>query len=167
MTMKKTNTKKLTTLALCTAMAMILSYLESLIPLSFAIPGIKMGLANIAIIFILYRFGAKEACIVSLMRILWMALLFGNAMTLIYSICGAVLSMGGMLLLKKCNHFSQVGVSVIGGILHNAGQIFAAMVLMDTAEIIYYLPALIISGTVSGVLIGIVASILIKRVPIK
>ncbi len=126
-----------------------------------------MGLANIVIIFMLYRFGAKEACIVSLMRILWLALLFGNVMTLIYSISGAILSMLGMLLLKRCNCFSQIGVSVTGGILHNAGQILAAMVLLDTAEIIYYLPALIISGTISGVIIGIVASILIKRVPIK
>lgn len=163
--MKKTNTKRLVTLALCTAVAMILSYLESLIPLSFAVPGIKIGFANIAVIFVLYRFGWKEASIVSLLRIVWLALLFGNAMTLIYSVCGAVLSLTGMILLKRLQKFSEVGVSVAGGILHNAGQITAAMVLMDTAQIVYYLPVLAISGTVAGIVIGIVAAILIKRVP--
>ena len=163
--MKKTNTKRLVTLALCTAVAMILSYLESLIPLSFAVPGIKIGFANIAVIFVLYRFGWKEASIVSLLRIVWLALLFGNAMTLIYSVCGAVLSLTGMILLKRLQKFSEVGVSVAGGILHNAGQITAAMVLMDTAQIVYYLPVLAISGTIAGIVIGIVAAILIKRVP--
>lgn len=163
--MKKTNTKRLVTLALCTAVAMILSYLESLIPLSFAVPGIKIGFANIAVIFVLYRFGWKEASIVSLLRIVWLALLFGNAMTLIYSVCGAVLSLTGMILLKRLQKFSEVGVSVAGGILHNAGQITAAMVLMDTAQIVYYLPVLAISGTIAGVVIGVVAAILIKRVP--
>ena len=163
--MKKTNTKRLVTLALCTTVAMILSYLESLIPLSFAVPGIKIGFANIAVIFVLYRFGWKEASIVSLLRIVWLALLFGNAMTLIYSVCGAVLSLTGMILLKRLQKFSEVGVSVAGGILHNAGQITAAMVLMDTAQIVYYLPVLAISGTIAGIVIGIVAAILIKRVP--
>lgn len=164
--MKKTNTKKLVTLALCTAVAMILSYLESLIPLSFAVPGIKIGFANIAVIFVLYKFGWKEAGIVSLLRIIWLALLFGNAMTLIYSVCGAILSLSGMILLKRFGRFSEIGVSVAGGILHNAGQILAAMVLMDTAQIVYYLPVLVISGTVAGVVIGIVSAILVKRVPV-
>ena len=159
-------TKKLVTLALLTAVAMILSYLESLIPLSVAVPGIKMGLANLAVIFVLYRIGFKEACVVSLLRILWLAIIFGNFMTLSYSIVGAVLSLTGMVLLKKLDRFSEVGVSVTGGILHNVGQILTAMVLMDTAQIIYYLPMLLISGIVGGTVIGIISAILIKRVKV-
>ena len=162
--MKRIDTKKMVTLSLLTAVAMILSYLESLIPLSFAIPGIKMGLANLAVIFVLYRIGGKEAVIVSLLRILWIAILFGNIMTLSYSIAGAILSLSGMILLKRLDRFSEIGISVTGGILHNIGQIFTAMVLMDTAQIIYYLPMLLLSGVVSGTVIGIVSAILIKRV---
>lgn len=165
--MRKINTKRLVTLALSVAVAMILSYLESLIPLSFAVPGIKIGLANIAVIFVLYKFGWKDAVCVSLLRVAWMAILFGNVMTLAYSVCGAVLSLTGMLLLQKIGRFSEVGVSVAGGILHNAGQILAAMALMGTAQIVYYLPALIISGTAAGVVIGVVSAILIKRVRIE
>ncbi len=162
--MRKYNTKKLASLAICIAIAMILSYLESLLPLSFTVPGIKIGLANIAIIFILYKFGWKEAAVVSLLRILWLAVLFGNGMTLIYSICGAVLSLTGMALLKKFNLLSEIGVSVTGGVLHNVGQIVAAMLLLDTAQIAYYLPVLILSGTGAGIVIGVIASILINRI---
>jgi heptaprenyl diphosphate synthase len=161
----KFSAKKITTLGICTALAMILSYLESLIPLSIAVPGIKLGLANIAVLFALYRLGAKEAVIVSLLRILWLAILFGNGMTLAYSVAGAILSLTGMILLRKWNRFSATGVSVAGGILHNAGQIGAAVILLGVHQILYYLPVLAISGVISGVVIGIVAGILIKRIP--
>ncbi len=164
--MKKQNVKRLCTLALCIAVAMILSYLESLFPLSIAVPGVKLGFANIAVIFVLYRLGAKEAIIVSILRILWLALLFGNAMTLVYSLCGAVLSLGGMLLFQKSDRFSEVGVSIVGGVLHNVGQITVAAILMDTAQIVYYLPVLVVSGMVAGVIIGIVSAVLVKRVKI-
>lgn len=154
-------------LGICAAIAMVLSYLESLIPLSFAVPGIKLGLANIAVVFVLYKLGAKEAVIVSLVRIAWMAILFGNVMTLAYSVSGAALSLTAMILLKRTERFSTVGVSVIGGILHNAGQILAAMLIMETAQIVYYLPILCVSGIAAGVAIGIVSAILVKRVPVK
>lgn len=164
--MKRFDTKHMVTLAVCAAVAMVLSYLESLFPLHFAVPGIKIGLANIAVIFVLYRFGAGEAIVVSLLRIFWLAILFGNVMTLIYSVCGALLSLIGMVLLKKTRRFSEVGISIAGGVLHNAGQIMAAAVLMDTAQIVYYLPVLIISGTVASVAVGIISAVLIKRVRI-
>lgn len=154
-------------LGICAAIAMVLSYLESLIPLSFAVPGIKLGLANIAVVFVLYKLGAKEAVLVSLIRIVWMAILFGNVMTLAYSVCGAALSLTAMILLKRTDRFSTVGVSVVGGILHNAGQILAAMLLMETAQIVYYLPILCVSGIGAGVAIGIVSAILVKRVPVN
>lgn len=163
----KIKPKSVALLGICSALAMVLSYLESLIPLSFAVPGIKLGLANIAIVFVLYKLGAKEAVIVSLVRIVWVAILFGNALTLAYSAAGAVLSLTAMILLKRTEHFSTVGVSVIGGILHNTGQILVAMLVMETAQIVYYLPVLCISGIAAGVAVGLVSAILVKRVPVE
>ncbi len=162
----KIKPKSVALLGICSALAMVLSYLESLIPLSFAVPGIKLGLANIAIVFVLYKLGAKEAVIVSLVRIVWVAILFGNALILAYSAAGAVLSLTAMILLKRTERFSTVGVSVIGGILHNTGQILVAMMVMETAQIVYYLPVLCISGIAAGVAVGLVSAILIKRVPV-
>lgn len=162
----KIEPKSVALLGICTAIAMVLSYLESLIPLSFAVPGVKLGLANIAIVFVLYKLGAKEAVLVSALRIIWMAILFGNFLTLAYSAAGAVLSLTAMILLKRSERFSTVGVSVTGGILHNAGQILVAMLVMETAQIVYYLPVLCISGIAAGVAVGIVSAILIKRIPV-
>ena len=160
--MKKT--KKIALLGLTVSLAMIMSYIEVLFPLNFAVPGIKMGLANIVIVFVLYRMSLKDACIVSLIRVFLVALLFGNTMSLAYSLTGAVLSLALMALLKKTEKFSVVGVSISGGVMHNAGQILMAVILMGTAQIAYYLPVLIITGTVTGVGIGLVAALVIDRV---
>lgn len=157
-------TKKIAWLGLTVALAMIMSYIETLVPLSFAVPGIKAGLANIVIIFVLYRMGLKEACVVSLIRVFLVSLLFGNVMALAYSLAGAVLSLGLMALLKKSDKFSVVGVSVAGGVMHNAGQILMAVILLGTEQIAYYLPVLVLTGTVTGVVIGIIASLVIKRI---
>ncbi len=156
-------TKKIAMLGLSIALAMIMSYIEVLVPLSFAVPGIKMGLANIVIIFVLYKFSIKEAALVSLIRVILVSLLFSNAMAMAYSIAGAVLSLGAMYLLKKLDKFSVTGISVIGGVMHNVGQIVMAMILLGTEQIALYLPVLIITGTVTGVVIGIVAGLVIKR----
>lgn len=156
--------KNVATLGLCVALAMIMSYIESLFPLNFAVPGIKMGLANIVIIFLLYRMGFGAACVVSLIRVFLVSLLFGNMMMMAYSIAGAVLSLGLMFLLKKSGKFSVIGVSIAGGVAHNAGQIIMAIILLGAKQIAYYLPVLAVTGTVTGVLIGIAASIVIKRV---
>ena len=156
--------KNVATLGLCVALAMIMSYIESLFPLNFAVPGIKMGLANIVIIFLLYRMGFGAACVVSLIRVFLVSLLFGNVMMMAYSIAGAVLSLGLMFLLKKSGKFSVVGVSIAGGVAHNAGQIIMAIILLGAKQIAYYLPVLAVTGTVTGVLIGIAASIVIKRI---
>lgn len=150
-------------LGLTIALAMIMSYIEVLIPLSFAVPGIKMGLANIVIIFTLYKIGTKEAILVSLIRVFLVSLLFSNAMAMAYSISGAVLSFSVMWLLKKTDKFSCIGVSVAGGVMHNVGQIICAVVLLGAEQIMLYLPVLIITGTVTGVVIGIISGILINR----
>jgi len=162
----KNAAQKTAFLGLCTALALVLAYVEILIPpIITVIPGIKVGLPNIVIIFLLYRYGFKEAALVSVVRVVAVALLFGNMMGFAYSIAGAVLSLLGMLLLKKLNFLSVVGVSVAGGVLHNVGQILMAMVLLGTAELGYYLVVLAVTGTVSGVLIGICGALLIKRIP--
>jgi heptaprenyl diphosphate synthase len=156
-------TKKVAMLGLCIALAMIMSYIEVLVPLSFAVPGIKMGLANIVIIFVLYKIGTKEAILVSLIRVILVSLLFSNVMAMAYSIAGAVLSLSVMWLLKKTDRFSFVGVSIAGGIMHNVGQIIMAVILLGTEQIALYLPVLIITGTITGVVIGIVSGLVINR----
>jgi heptaprenyl diphosphate synthase len=163
----RNSAKTVAYLGLCTALALVLAYAESLIPPLYpALPGIKMGLPNIVIIFLLYRMGIKEAVLVSLVRVFAVSLLFGNINTFAYSIAGATLSLLGMYLLKRLNWLSTVGVSVAGGVLHNIGQILMAIILLRTAEIGFYLIILAITGTISGILIGIAGAIVIKRIPL-
>lgn len=160
----KTNSKKITVLALFTTLAMILSYIESLIPPVFAAtPGIKIGLPNIVIIFILYKFSFFYATTVSFLRVFLVSILFGTAVTLLYSVAGAVLSLGIMVILKKINTFSIMGVSIAGAIFHNLGQIIVAIILLKTKEIAFYMIPLVISGVIAGVLVGIIGAILLKR----
>ena len=158
-------TKKITLLAMCIALAMILSYVESMIP-SPGIPGVKLGLANIVVVFALYKLGWGEAAGISLLRVFLVSLLFGHAASLMYSASGAVLSLAGMIALKKSDRLSCVAVSVIGGVLHNVGQILTALLLMGP-NVVYYLPVLILSGTAAGVAIGVVSALLVKRVDIR
>lgn len=153
-------------LGLFASLAMLLSYVElQLPPLFAAVPGIKIGLPNVAIIFILYRLGIREAAVVSFVRLIIVAMLFGSVMTFIYSAAGAVLSLLVMALLKKANFLSTVGVSVAGGVCHNLGQIIMAMIFLSTAEIGYYMVVLAITGTISGIFVGLCGAFLIKRLP--
>lgn len=160
--MKKT--KRLVLLAMLTAVAMILSYVESLLP-SVGIPGVKMGLANIAVIFALFRFGWKEAAALSLVRVVLVSLLFGSVGAMLYSLAGAVLSLAVMSLLRRIDRFSTVGISVAGGVAHNAGQILMAMLILQTKQLLGYLPVLAVSGIAGGVLTGLAAALLIRRIP--
>lgn len=156
-------TRRLTVLALCVALCLVLSYLELLLPpLSAAVPGIKPGLANILIVFVLYRMGVRDAAAVSFLRLVLSALLFGSVLSLAYSAAGACLSLTGMALLRRTDRFSPVGVSVCGGVLHNAGQILVAAWLMRTAAIGYYMIVLAVTGTVSGVLVGLAGALLLR-----
>ena len=146
------------------ALALVLSYAESLLP-TLGVPGVKLGLPNLVVVFALYRLGLWDAWCLSAVRVLLASALFGSGVSLAYSAAGAVLSLAVMSLLKKTDKFSPVGVSVAGGVAHNAGQILVAMALLETARLAWYLPVLWISGTVAGVLIGIVSGELVKRVP--
>ena len=155
--------KRVTFLGLSIALAMILSFVEHQIPALVAVPGVKAGLPNIVMVFLLYRVGWKETVTVSIVRIILVSMLFGNVQTMTFSIAGAVLSLLGMILLKKTNWFSCITVSILGGILHNIGQIAAAVFWTGTAQIAFYLPVLLISGTIAGTLIGILAGMMVKR----
>lgn len=157
------NTKKLTFLSVCVALAMILSYIESLIPPLVAVPGIKIGLANTVSLFLLYTYGAREAAAVSFIRVCLSALLFGSTVSFIYSLSGAVLSLLGMIILKRIPIFTVLATSVSGAVLHNAAQIIVACLIMENASIAYYLPVLIISGTIAGVAIGALGALLTKK----
>lgn len=155
--------RKIAFLGLSVTLAMILSFVESQIPVFTTIPGMKVGLPNLVMVFLLYRAGWKETVIVSLIRAFLVALLFGNLQSLIFSISGAVLSLTGMILLKKTGLFSPIAVSVTGGVLHNVGQIIAACLWTGTVQIAYYLPALLVSGVCAGIAIGLTAGFLLKR----
>ena len=156
--------KKTALLGVLTSVALVLSYLESILPpIWAAVPGIKVGLPNVVIIFLLYKFGVKEAAIVSFIRIFVVALLFGNVMTLAYSFAGALLSIVLMAICKKTQVFSVVGTSIVGGVAHNLGQILVAIFLFDTVQIGYYMIVLAITGTIAGVFIGLAGALLLKR----
>lgn len=157
--------KKVAFLGMFTALALVLGWLESLIPVYPMTPGIKIGLANVTALLVLYRFGWKEACCVNLLRVVLSGILFGNLSLVLYSLSGAILSLLSMIALKKTDRFSITGVSVAGGIMHNVGQLLLAVVLMENAAIGYYLPVLILAGTVSGVLIGMAGAFLHRHLP--
>ncbi|MDO4743429.1 MAG: Gx transporter family protein [bacterium] len=155
--------KKITFIGCVLAFAVILGYIEFLLPISIGIPGVKLGLANTAFVFLLYKIGFKEAFAVNTARIILTCLLFGNILSAFYSICGGILSMLTMLLFKKLKFFGCTGISVIGGIFHNIGQLLAAKLILQTNAVFFYTPVLIISGVVTGFLIGIISVILIKK----
>ena len=156
--------KKIATMGLLVALAMVLSWVEQLVPLSVAVPGVKLGLANLAVIFTLYRIGTRAAWGLSLLRVVLVSLTFGNAHSLWYSLAGAVLSLVVMTLLRKTGRFSLLGVSVAGAVCHNVGQIAVAAAVLGSASMVYYLPVLLVSGTAAGVCIGAVAAILVRRI---
>ena len=156
-------TKRIAYLGVFTALAFVFSYIEFLLPLNFGVPGIKLGLANLVVIVALYMINVRAACLLSFVRILLMGLTFGNMASMIYSLAGRMLSLVIMILAKRGNVFSVTGVSVLGGVSHNVGQIIIAILVVETKSLLYYLPVLIISGTVTGALIGILASILIRH----
>lgn len=158
------STEKIALCGVLTALAMIFSYIESVIPIPIPVPGIKLGVANIAVITILYVLGVKEAIVINLLRIALTALLFGNVNSFLFSISGAVLSLTIMIIMKKLDFFSCIGVSVCGGVMHNVGQIIAAVFIMGSEAIVLYLPVLIVSGVFTGVVIGVVSGIVAKHV---
>ena len=161
------NGKTVARFGLLVALALILSYLESLVPLSFGVPGIKLGLPNVVVVFALYRLSPKSAAIISLIRVLLAAVLFGSVLSLAYSAAGAVLSFLVMWGMRRSGKFGETGVSVAGAVAHNAGQILTAMLVLETGRLAWYLPVLCISGTAAGVCIGLLSAVLVQRIKIN
>ena len=154
--------KTVARMSVMTALAVLLGYVEGLFPPPVAIPGIKLGLANVIIIMILYTAGAKQAWMVAVMKVSLCALLFGSATSFLYSLCGAVISLAVMSLAKRTKLFSIVGVSSLGGIFHNMGQLICAYFFIGKGAILH-IPVLCVCGAVCGVLTGIAARIILKR----
>ena len=158
------NHKKTAYLGLFAAIAIIFGYVESLIPFFAGIPGMKLGLANLAVLFILEKYSWKEAALVSTVRILVIGFLFGNMFSILYSLAGAGLSLTVMTLMKKFSGFSILGVSVAGGVSHNIGQLIVASFIVENTSLLYYAPVLLISGVATGLLIGFLTGEITKRI---
>lgn len=137
------------------ALALILSYIESLIPFSFGIPGIKLGLPNLIVLLLLYDKGEREALMVNGLRIVLSGFLFSNLYAILYALAGAVCSFLAMLFGRRTK-LSMVGVSMLGGVFHNIGQLLVAMAVVETFAVVYYVPFLIVAGTVTGAVLGLV-----------
>ena len=158
--------KRIAFLGLMVALAFVLSYVEMLLPINIGIPGAKIGLANLVVMVALYKIGPRDAFTLSLVRVILVGLTFGNMAMMLYSLAGALLSFAAMMNGKRTNLFSAVGVSVLGGVFHNMGQIIVAMFVLETTSLVYYLPFLVVIGTVSGIVIGIVSGMIVQRLKV-
>ena len=146
-----------------TALALIFSYVETLIPVNLGIPGVKLGLANLIIVVALYKMRLSEAYLLSVVRVLLAGFIFGNYFSIIYGLAGGLLSLTVMALLKKWGGFSLQGISIAGGVFHNIGQLIVAAVVVETFSVTYYFPVLLVAGLLTGLVIGIVAEMMLKR----
>lgn len=146
-----------------TALALIFSYVETLIPINFGIPGVKLGLANLIIVIALYKMKFTDAFLLAVVRVLLSGFIFGNYFSIIYSLAGGILSLCVMGALKKTNKFSVLGVSMAGGVAHNIGQLIVAMLVVETFAVVTYVPVLLVSGLVTGLVIGIAGDEMLRR----
>lgn len=146
-----------------TALALIFSYVETLIPFQIGIPGVKLGLANLIIVIALYKMNIKEAYMLSVTRVVLSGFIFANMFSIIYSLAGGLLSLSVMALLKKRGGYSIMGISIAGGVFHNIGQLIVAMFVVETFSVAYYVPVLLVSGLVTGFVIGVAANEMLKR----
>lgn len=156
--------KKIAFCGLTLALSLIAGYAESLVLLTAAIPGMKLGAGNSVIVFLLYTVGAKDALLVNICRVFLSGFFFGNLTTILYSLSGALLSLLVMALLKKTDRLSIGGVSMAGGVFHNIGQLLVAYFILETGAVWYYFPVLIVSGTITGFVIGWLAGEICKRI---
>lgn len=157
--------KKTAFCGLMLALALIASYVESLIPVPIPVPGIKLGVANSIVLILLYYANIKTAWGISVARVLLSGFLFGSLSSILYSLSGAILSLLIMSVIKKRDCFTMTGVSVAGGVSHNIGQLIMAFLVLESSALWYYLPILLLSGCVTGGLIGILGKEIFKRMP--
>lgn len=159
------STRKIAYMGMFIAVAMVFSYVESLIPVNIAVPGVKLGLANLVTIVVMFKMDVRSAWVISLIRVVLSALLFGNLSIMVYSLAGAVLSLLVMTLCMKMKIFGLLGTSILGAVSHNAGQIIMAAILMKSGNIMLYIPVLCISGTIAGICIGLAGAVLVRNLP--
>lgn len=145
-----------------TALALIFSYVETLIPVPVGIPGIKLGLANLVVVIALYKMDRSSAYILAVLRVVLAGFLFGNLFSILYSLAGSLLSVTVMRLLKKAELFTVTGVSLGGGVAHNIGQLFVAALVVESYDVFYYVPVLILAGLLTGIAIGFAAQGMLK-----
>ncbi|MGL6199903.1 MAG: Gx transporter family protein [Lachnospiraceae bacterium] len=145
------------------ALALIFSYVEGLIPIQLGIPGVKLGLANLIVVIALYKVSWKETLLLAIVRVLLAGFLFGNLFSIVYSLAGSLVSLAVMMGLKRSVRFSVIGVSIAGGTAHNIGQLAVAMLVLESSSIIYYAPMLLVAGVLTGMVIGIAANEMLKR----
>ena len=159
------DTKKTARYGLLIALAFLFSYIESVVMVPLPVPGMKLGLANLVVLAALYRMGNGPAALVSVVRVVLAGLTFNNAVMMLYSLAGCTLSLLVMILLKRTDRFGMAGVSVAGGVMHNVGQLLVAAAVVETSALLYYLPALLVSGCIAGIVIGAVGAEVVKRLP--
>lgn len=162
--MKNNAAKRVSLYGLLLALSMVLSYVEAILPVNIGIPGVKLGLPNLVTVTGLYTLGVVPTMLISFLRILLVAATFGNAMTLCYSLSGFLLSLAVMLLLRRLGGFSSVTVSICGGVMHNIGQLLAAVFLLHSAVLFYYFPVLFAAGMAAGAVIGLLAGLVQQRI---
>ena len=153
---------KIALYGMMTALAFLLSYVETLIPINLGVPGVKLGLANLASIVSLYLLGAGAAAAIALVRIVLVGFTFGNLSMMLYSLAGAAVSLL-LVLFRRLDWFGVTGVSILGGAGHNIGQLIVAALVVENASLFYYLPVLLAAGTAAGALIGLLGGILVNR----
>lgn len=156
-------TDRLAKMGLLLALGMILSYVEALFPIAPSMPGVKIGLANMLVVLLLYSYGWKYGMLYQLSRIFLTAMLFGSLFGCVYSLAGAALSMAVMIGLKKTDFLDMAGISMAGGIAHNIGQLIIAYFIVQNTAIGWYIPVLLLTGALSGYVIGFISEILLKR----
>lgn len=154
----------ITCMGLLLALALILSYVEVLIPFWSGVPGVKLGLANLAVVLCLYLTGWKDALFLTVAKALLAGLLFGNLFMIFYSLTGALVSALVMILLKRAGGFHLPVVSAAGGVAHNMGQLLVALFAVKTYGLLYYTPVLLVAGMFTGILIGITASLVLPYI---
>lgn len=157
-------THRITLLAMLIAISILFGYLEAILPLLIAIPGIKLGFANIPIMFAVYKMKPLDVFLISIVRVVILSLTFRNMLAFLFSLSGAIFSISIMLLFKQSKFFSVTGVSIAGGVAHNMGQIIMAALILQIPGLLYYLPLLIIAGVIAGIIIGLISGLLIERI---
>ncbi|NLV59728.1 MAG: Gx transporter family protein [Clostridiales bacterium] len=160
---KKLNTRHIALSGLLTALMLALGYVESLMPISVGIPGIKLGLSNSLLIFAIYMLGAKVSLVLMVLKVVLSGLLFGGVSAMAFSLAGGVVSVLVMILLKRVKGLSPIVVSMVGGAAHNVAQVALAMVILETTKLVYYMAVLLLVGLGMGTVTGIAAAAVLRH----